>query len=122
MEKMRMIKIPTQGILFAKTVEISDESEIAPAIGAQMFERVKPQAFARAGLPKLVMLVDESGALKGLPVNPTGSELYGWRKHGKRIYGDVLIAKEVFTPDGWIEVSGLSEKEAQDAFSLMLSI
>ena len=122
MEKMRMVKVPVKGIMFAETVEVGGVMAIAPEIGAEMFEIVRPRAFARLDHPELVMLVDESGALKDLPMNPTGSELYGWREHGARIYGDVLIAKEVRTSEGDYDIAGLTEDEAEEAISIMYSI
>lgn len=122
MEKMTMIKVPTKGIMFAENVEIDGVMAIAPEIGAEMFEIVRPTAFAEMGRPDFVMLVDESGALKGLPMNPTGSELYGWRRHGERIYGDILIAKEVRTPEGDYDIAGLTEDEADEATAIMYSV
>ena len=38
MEKMRMVKVPVKGIMFAETVEVGGVMAIAPEIGAEMFE------------------------------------------------------------------------------------
>ena len=39
----------------------------------------------------VAMMVDESGAVKGLPVNLLASYLYGSHLHGNYIYGDVFF-------------------------------
>lgn len=40
----------------------------------------------------VLMVVDEEGIIKGLPMNPVGSLFYGTATHGNPIVGDVLLA------------------------------
>ena len=47
-----------------------------------------------------VMIVDENGRLRDLPVNPVASILYGVVRHGETIVGTALIMKEAMTDDG----------------------
>lgn len=119
-EKMKMMMLPTKGVMFAEPVEIEPD-KIAPAIGAELFEIVRPVAFAEMGRRDLVLLVDESGAIKGRNMNPCASELYGWRRHGVRIYGDALIAKEVENEDG-CDIAGLDDDDIDELYGIMYSV
>ena len=66
------------------------------AIGCDCIEIVHP-----VHLPHpYKMIVDESGALKNLPINPIASVLYGTPTHGWPIVGTALIMKEAMTSDG----------------------
>ena len=56
-----------------------------------------------------VMIVNEEGLLKGLPINNTGSLLYG-----APIVGDVLILKEGFNDDGEPDLLSLDMDEAHN--------
>ena len=47
----------------------------------------------------IVMLVDEEGLFKNLPLNPVGSWLYGTDWHGAPIVGDVLILGQSEDPE-----------------------
>lgn len=47
-----------------------------------------------------VMVVDEEGLYKGLPLNVLGSFLYGTHIHGSPVVGNVLILKEALLTDG----------------------
>lgn len=40
----------------------------------------------------VLMLVDEEGLIKGLPVNQLGCIFYGTPEHGHPIVGDVILA------------------------------
>ena len=120
--KMKMMALPTKGVMFAEEVEIDGFEAAAPAIGADMVEIVRPAAFAEMGLPQYVLLVDESGAIKGDRVmNPCASELYGWRRHGVKIYGDALIAKEVATDDGY-DIAGLDEEDVENVYMVIFNV
>lgn len=119
---MRMVILPTDGVMFSEEVDIADLQTAASAIGADMVEVVRPAAFAELGLPQYVLLVDESGALKdGRVMNPCASELYGWRRHGVRIYGDALVAKEVATDDGY-DIAGLDEDDVDNVYMVIFNV
>ena len=87
------------------------------AIGCDCIEIVHP-----INLPEpYTMIVDESGALKNLPINPIASVLYGTPTHGWPIVGKAMIMKEAITNDGpdivslddsdFAIVNGIIEKE-----------
>ena len=46
------------------------------------------------------MLCNDEGAIRGLEANPVGSVLYGSAIHGALIYGDIVLMKEGWTPEG----------------------
>ena len=56
------------------------------------------------------MIVNEEGLLRGLPLNPYGSYLYGTEAHGNPIVGDIVILKEGFV-NGEPDLVGLSDEE-----------
>ena len=63
------------------------------------------------GLKKpFVMIVNEEGLIKGLPVNVAGSLLYGTPVHGSPIVGDIVIMKEGWTDEG-MDLIGLTDEE-----------
>ena len=63
----------------------------------------------RLGFP-YCMIVNEEGLLRGLPLNPYGSYLYGIEAHGNPIVGDSVILKEGFV-NGEPDLVGLSDEE-----------
>lgn len=63
-----------------------------------------------------VMIVNEEGLLKDLPINNTGSLLYGGP-----IVGDVLILQEGFNEDGEPDLLSLDEGEAHELMDELLS-
>lgn len=63
-------------------------------IGADCTETVKTQIMYDLFGGMVVMIVDESGSLKNLPINPVASFLYGVQYHGYPILGDVLFGKQ----------------------------
>ena len=116
-----MMFIPTKGVMFAEEVEVSID-KVPEMLGAGMFEIVHPVKFEDEGRDDLVLLVDESGATKENAVmNPCASELYGWRRHGAKIYGDALIAKEIETDDG-TALTGLDEDDIDELYGILYSI
>ena len=48
----------------------------------------------------MCLVVNEEGLLENLDLNLFGSILYGMAEHGQPILGDVVIAKEGWTPEG----------------------
>lgn len=64
-------------------------SQTAEEVVGDWVERVRP-----VGLPGYLMLVNENGLLKNLPLNIAGSLFYGTQFHGSPIVGDIVIAKD----------------------------
>ena len=61
----------------------------------------------------VVMLVDEEGLMKYLPVNEFGSWLYGTDIHGNPIVGDVLFVGTEYCKDG-IRFCGLPDDVSEN--------
>lgn len=63
----------------------------------------------------LIMIVDEEGLLKKLPVNPVGCAFYETHKLGQPIVGKIIIAKivEVDSGEGYMEhdIGGLTDED-----------
>lgn len=92
---VRVVKVTTDNQI--QVVELRNWSYKCQeeAIGADCVEHVKTQIMYDLFKDTVCMLVDESGAIKGLPINRLASELYGIAQHGTPIHGDVLFAKQV---------------------------
>ena len=89
---------------------------IQKAVGG-WYERVHPVGLERP----YCMMVNEEGLLQNLPMNLTGSVLYGTPQHGQPIVGDVIFLKDGYH-DGEPDVVGMTAEEAQslgDKFSTM---
>lgn len=56
----------------------------------------------------LVIIVDEEGLLKNLPLNPVGSYMYQTWRHRQPIVGDIIVMREQMGADG-IELIGLEQ-------------
>lgn len=90
----------------AKTVRVTVDNKIkvleipwsldakGKAIGADCTETVKTQIMYNLFRDRIVMIVDESGAVKGREINQVASFLYGILNHGVPICGDVLFARQ----------------------------
>lgn len=78
-------------------------------IGTDIIQTVHARGLKR---PYLI-LCDEEGLFRGRPtINFLGSWLYQTQKHGEPIVGDVMIVKEVSTPEG-MDIGGMSASEAE---------
>ena len=67
---------------------------------------------------KYLMLVDDCGAIKGMPVNRVASELYGIRKHGCPIFGTALIMREALI-DNEPDIVGLTNSDCDELIDCM---
>ena len=67
-----------------------------------------------------VMIVNEEGLLKKLPMNITGSILYGTFVHGSPIVGNIVIMKEAWTDEG-LDIVGIPEEEIDDLYNEYLT-
>lgn len=104
------LRMETNGCMLFKQLSDADLlDQIRDELDGGFFEIVR--------LPKLsykyLMLVDDCGILKGLPVNPLASELYGVRQHGQPIVGTALIMREDYV-DGEPDIVGLTAEECSE--------
>ena len=90
--KQKTVKVTTDNKVSIIDVDFSSLKDIQRAIGGG-FETVHTSLMSDYFRDlSVIMLVDEEGILKGLPMNVIGSALYGTQKHGNPIVGDVIFA------------------------------
>ena len=90
---MKTVKVTTDNKISIIDVDFSDFRSIQRVIGGH-FETVRTRLMSDYfGDPSMIMLVDEEGLVKGLPVNMTGCALYGTAGHGCPIAGDLIFAR-----------------------------
>jgi hypothetical protein len=68
-----------------------------------------------------VMVVNEEGLIKELPINIAGSILYGTPAHGSPIVGNIVIMKEGWTDEGK-DLLGLSDEEVVTLTNELVSL
>ena len=90
---MKTVKVTTDNKISVIDVNFNDFRAIQRAIGGH-FETVHTQLMADYFKdPSVIMLVDEEGLIKELPLNPVGSALYGTAKHGIPLVGNLIFAQ-----------------------------
>lgn len=104
---MKTVKVTTNNIISVIDIDFSDLHSVQNAIGGGYIETVHTQRmFDYFGRP-IILIVDEEGILKDLPVNAFGSDMYGYLMHGNPICGDLILA----VPDGEF-LRGLEDAES----------
>lgn len=92
-KEMKTVKVTTDNKISVIDVNFNDFRAIQRAIGGH-FETVHTQLMADYFKdPSVIMLVDEEGLIKELPLNPVGSALYGTAKHGIPLVGNLIFAQ-----------------------------
>lgn len=100
---MKTVKVTTDNKVSLIDVDFSDFKSIQQAIGGH-FETVRTQLMVDYFNDlSVIMLVDEEGLIKDLPVNALGCALYGTPQHGYPIVGDLIFARiageDIIAPD-----------------------
>lgn len=113
---MKTLKITTDNKISVVDVNFSDFKAIQQAIGGY-FEIVNTQKLRDYFKTKVVMIVDEEGLVKNLPVNPMGCYFYDTNKHGNPIVGDVILGLLVGFD---MHVIGLGDRDAEQWMEKML--
>lgn len=106
---MRAIKITTRNEVSEANFEQPLFKTIGKAVGGYI-EIVRLQAL---GDPYR-MVVNEEGAVMGLPLNMLASILYG-----DAIFGNAVIMKEGYDDDGEPDIVGLEENEIENVLSML---
>ena len=91
---MKTIKVTTDNKVSYVDVNFDDCKDIQRAVGGR-FEAVHTKRIASFFGPRVILLVDEEGLIKSLPVNQLGCFFYGTMFHGHPIVGDLILAKAV---------------------------
>ncbi len=103
---MKTVKVTTDNIVSVIDVDFDDFRDIQRAIGGH-FEMVHTQLMTDYFHdPSVIMLVDEEGLIKELPLNPVGSALYRGIIAGDLIFAQVK-GEDIVAPD---DVAGLKER------------
>lgn len=88
---MKVIKITTDNHIVIVDLNFDDYDAIRKEIGGY-FESVSTRRLVDYFGRPVVMLVDDDGIRKHLPMNPVASLFYGAGRSGSYIYGDVILA------------------------------
>lgn len=89
--KARTIKVTADNLVKEIEVDFSDYRSLKRAIGGYS-ETVHTQKMYDYFKEPVLLLVDEEGHLKNLPLNQLGSFFYGTEEHGWPIAGDIIFA------------------------------
>lgn len=79
----------------SSVVDVNNIKDLQNAIGGGLVEPVKTRKLWDYFKAPVLMLVDEEGLLKDLPLNFFGSTMYGTLVHGCPIVGDLILVLEV---------------------------
>ena len=113
---MKGIVISTENQLTVRDFGAPLYKTIGEAVGGWI-EIVRP-----GGLKSpYVMVVNEEGLIKELPINIAGSILYGTPAHGSPIVGNIVIMKEGWTDEGK-DLLGLSDEEVVTLTNKLVSL
>ena len=93
--KTKTLKITTDDKISVIEVDVNNIKDLQNAIGGGLVESVKTQKLWDCFKAPVLMLVDEEGLLKDLPLNFFGSIMYGTLVHGCPIVGDLILVLEV---------------------------
>ena len=101
--KQKTVKVTTDNKISLIDVDFSNLKSIQQAIGGH-FETVRTRLMVDYFHdPSVIMLVDEEGVIKELPLNPVGCALYDTPQHGCPIVGDLIFARidgeDIVAPD-----------------------
>lgn len=91
---VRVVKVTTDNVIQIVELPSWSHKSQKDAINAECVEKVRTQIMVDLFKDSTCLLVDESGACKGLPINRLASELYGVHFHGTPIHGDVIFAEQ----------------------------
>lgn len=104
------MSISTEGLIEIKEFNpLDDINDVIHEALHSYYEIVRCRSLSH----KYLMLVDDCGVLKNLPVNDVASELYGIRIHGCPICGNVLIMCEDMV-DGEPDIVGMTEEDTAE--------
>lgn len=104
---MKTLKITTDNRIRMIDINMDDCKAIQKELGGY-FETVHTKLMYEYFKAPVIMLVDEEGRCKCLPLNVVGSYFYGTQEHGNPIAGDVLLALVVGE-----DFTGFTESDAR---------
>lgn len=114
-KKMKTLKITTDNKISIIDLDF-DHKSLREEVGGYV-ELVRTQKLLDYFKTKVVMIVDEEGLVKNLPMNPMGCYFYDTDKHGNPIVGDVILGLLVGFD---MHVTGLGDRDAEQWMEKML--
>lgn len=112
---MKTLKITTDNKISIIDVDVDDHKALRQAIGGYV-ETVHTGVMHEYFKAPVLMLVDEEGLLKRLPINEVASHFYGYQEHGHIIVGDVIFAISLGE-----NMTGLGERDSEQWMQKMLN-
>lgn len=112
---MKTLKITTDNKISIIDVNLDDYRALQQEIGGYI-ETVHTQIMYDYFKAPVLMLVDEEGLIKNLPVNAVASHFYGYQKHGCAIAGDALFAISLGE-----NMTGFGERDSEQWMNKMLN-
>ena len=109
---MKTLKITTDNKISIIDLDF-DHKSLREEVGGYV-ELVRTQKLLDYFKTKVVMIVDEEGLVKNLPMNPMGCYFYDTDKHGNPIVGDVILGLLVGFD------TGLGDRDAEQWMEKML--
>lgn len=104
---MKGVVVTTDNRAFVKHFSRPLHESVGEVVGGYI-ETVYPR-----GLPNpLMMVVNEEGLLRQLPMNPAASHWYGTQHHGWPICGDAVVMALGYTENG-SDIIGLTDAEVE---------
>lgn len=88
---MKTVKVTTGNKISVIEVNFRRLDSMQEAVGGHI-ETVMSERLSKYFKQPAMMIVDEEGRCKGLPVNRLGCFFYGTVKHGQPIVGDLFLA------------------------------
>lgn len=117
--KTKTLKITTDDKISVIEVDVNNIKDLQNAIGGGLVEPVKTQKLWDYFKAPVLMLVDEEGLLKDLPLNFFGSIMYGTLVHGCPIVGDLILVLEV--GEQWTGLGDV-DSEQWNAYTCRISL
>ena len=112
---MKTLKIITDNNI--SIIDLDFDHKSLREVAGGYIELARTQKLLDYFKTKVVMIVDEEGLVKNLPVNPMGCYFYGTNKHGNPIVGDVILGLLVGFD---MDVIGLGDRDAEQWMEKML--
>lgn len=104
---MKTVKITSDNKISVIELDFDNTDSIMEAIGGY-FETVSTERLCKYFKIPVVMIVDDDGHRKNLPINRLGCFFYATIKHGDPIVGDMILA---VSADG--DIGGYKDRDAE---------
>lgn len=112
---MKTLKITTDNKISIIDVDVDDHKALRQAIGGYV-ETVHTGVMHEYFKAPVLMLVDEEGLLKRLPINEVASHFYGYQEHGHIIAGDAIFAISLGE-----NMTGFGDRDSEQWMNKMLN-